>query len=203
MIAYVSGTLAEKTTDRVIVDVQGMGYRVLIPTSTYQSLPAKGKDVTLHTYHRVREDAQLLYGFASEAERTVFEVMLGVSGVGPKLALSALSAMTPAELRDHVLEGDTSRLTEISGVGRKTADRLIVNLRDRFADLDIFDGSGGAPISGGSKARAAARSDALAALESLGLSRADAERAIRKVLRDHAGIQSADKLVRMALKEDQ
>jgi len=202
MIAYVSGTLAEKSTEHVIVDVQGIGYRVLIPKSTYQSLPAKGKDVKLHTYHHVREDAQTLYGFASEAERTVFEVMLGVSGIGPKLALSALSSMTPAELRDHVLEGDTSRLTDISGVGRKTADRLIVDLRDRFADLDIFDGSGSAPISGGSDARAAARADALAALESLGLSRADAERAIRKVLRDNAGIQSADKLVRMALREE-
>lgn len=202
MIAYVSGTLAEKTTDSVIIDVQGLGYRVLIPTSTYQALPEKGKEVKLHTYQHVREDALTLYGFASEAERAVFEVMLGVSGIGPKLALAALSAMTPRELRDHVLEGDTSRLTDISGVGRKTADRLIVDLRDRLTDLDVFEGTGAAPISGGSEARAAARADALAALESLGLSRADAERAIRKVLRDNAGIQSADKLVRLALREE-
>lgn len=200
MIAYVAGKLAEKTTDSVIIDVQGLGYRVLIPTSTYQALPETGKQVKLHTYQHVREDKLSLFGFASDAERRVFEVMLGVSGVGPKLALSALSAMTPAELRDHVVEGDTSRLKEISGVGRKTADRLIVELRDRLADLDIFDGT--APVSGGSEARSAARSDALAALESLGLSRADAERAIRKVLRDNAGIQSADKLVRLALRED-
>lgn len=200
MIAYVSGTLAEKAPESVIIDVQGLGYRVLIPTSTYEALPAKGKEVKLYTYQHVREDALTLYGFASEAERAVFEVMLGVSGVGPKLALAALSAMTPAQLRDHVLEGDTSRLTDISGVGRKTADRLIVELRDRIADLDIFEGA--APISGGSEARAAARADALAALESLGLSRADAERAIRKVLRDNAGIQSADALVRMALREE-
>lgn len=202
MIAYVSGTLAEKTTESIIVDVQGLGYRVLIPTSTYQALPAKGKEVKLYTYHHVREDALTLYGFASEAERAVFDVMLGVSGIGPKLALSALSAMTPRELRDHVLEGDTSRLTDISGVGRKTADRLIVELRDRLADLDVFEGAGTAPISGGSEARSAARADALAALESLGLSRADAERAIRKVLRDNAGIQSADKLVRLALRDE-
>ena len=202
MIAYVAGTLAEKSTESVIIDVQGLGYRVLIPTSTYQALPEKGKEVKLYTYQHVREDALTLYGFASEAERAVFEVMLGVSGIGPKLALSALSAMTPAELRDHVMEGDTSRLTDISGVGRKTADRLIVELRDRLADLDIFEKTGAAPISGGSGARAAARADALAALESLGLSRADAERAIRKVLRDDAGIQSADKLVRLALREE-
>lgn len=200
MIAYVSGTLADKAPDAVIVDVQGLGYRVLIPTSTYEALPAKGKEVKLYTYQHVREDALTLYGFASEAERAVFEVMLGVSGVGPKLALAALSAMTPAQLRDHVLEGDTSRLTDISGVGRKTAERLIVELRDRLAGLDVFEGT--APISGGSEARAAARADALAALESLGLSRADAERAIRKVLRDNAGIQSADALVRMVLREE-
>ncbi len=198
MIAYVSGTLAEKSTESVVVDVQGLGYRILIPTSTYEALPAKGKEVKLYTYQHVREDALTLYGFASEADRVVFEVMLGVSGVGPKLALAALSAMTPAQLRDHVLEGDASRLTDIAGVGRKTADRLIVELRDRLANLDVFEGA--APISGGSEARASARADALAALESLGLSRADAERAIRKVLRDNAGIQSADALVRLALR---
>lgn len=202
MIAYVSGTLAEKSTESVVVDVQGLGYRLLIPTSTYQALPAKGEDVKLYTYQHVREDALTLYGFARETERAVFEVMLGVSGVGPKLALAALSAMTPSELRDHVLEGDVSRLTDISGVGKKTAERLILDLRDRLADLDIFEGAGAAPISGGSKARAAARTDALAALESLGLGRAAAERAIRKVLRDNAGIQSADKLVRLALREE-
>jgi Holliday junction DNA helicase RuvA len=125
--------------------------------------------------------------------------MLGVSRVGPKLALSALSAMTPTELRDHVVEGDASRLTEISGVGRKTADRLIVELRDRFEDLDVFEGS--APLSGGSEARASARADALEALRELGFSRADAERAIRKVLRDNPAVQSADDLVRRALRE--
>lgn len=200
MIAYVSGKLAEKTTESVIIDVQGLGYRVLIPKSTYQALPEPGEPVKLHTYQHVREDKLSLFGFASDAERAVFEVMLGVSGIGPKLALSALSAMSPAELRDHVVEGDTSRLTDISGVGRKTAERIIVDLRDRLADLDVFDG--GAPISGGSEQRAEARSDALAALESLGLSRADAERSIRKVLRDNTDVQSADDLVRKALREN-
>ncbi|WP_022834503.1 Holliday junction branch migration protein RuvA [Salisaeta longa] len=197
MIAYVAGTLVERAPDAVVVDVHGIGYRVLVPTSTFEELPPVGNDVKLHTYHYVREDNVALYGFATTAERTVFETMLGVSRVGPKLALSALSALTPAQLRDHVMEGDTSRLTDISGVGRKTADRLIVELRDRLADLDVFDGA--APISGGSESRAAARADALAALESLGLSRADAERALREVLRDHAGVQSADELVRLAL----
>jgi Holliday junction DNA helicase RuvA len=164
-------------------------------------LPETGEEAKLHTYHYLREDKEALYGFATEAEKTVFETMTGVSRVGPKLALSALSAMTPGELRDHVMQGDTSRLTEISGVGQKTADRLVVELQDSFADLDVFSGS--APISGGSQPRAEARQDALKALTNLGLSRADAERAIRQVLRDDAAVQSADELVRAALKKNE
>ncbi len=201
MIAYVSGTLVEKNPEQAIVDVNGIGYRVHVPTSTFERLPDPDEQVTLHTYHYLREDAEALYGFATKAEQTVFETMIGVSRVGPKLALSALSSMSPTELRDHVMEEDKSRLTEISGVGRKTADRLIVELRDRLADLDVFEDT--APLSGGSDARADARADALKALTELGLSKADAERAIRTVLRDDAGIQSADELVQRALKESQ
>lgn len=200
MIAYVSGTLVEKDPETAIVDVEGIGYRVHVPSSTYERLPDTDEDVTLYTYHYLREDDEALYGFATKAERTVFETMTGVSRVGPKLALSALSSMSPTELRDHVMEEDKGRLTEISGVGKKTADRLIVELRDPLAELDVFDDSA-APISGGSEARAEARADALKALTELGLARADAERAIRNVLRDDAGIQSADELVRRALKE--
>lgn len=199
MIDYVSGTLVDKEPESALVDVNGIGYRVHVPTSTYERLPDTDDEVTLHTYHYLREDSEALYGFATKAERTVFETMTGVSRVGPKLALSALSAMSPGELRDHVLEGDKSRLTQISGVGKKTADRLIVELRDPLADLDVFDDS--APLSGGSDARAEARADALEALTELGLTKADAERAIRTVLREDAAIQSADELVRRALKE--
>jgi Holliday junction DNA helicase RuvA len=201
MIAYVSGTLVDKDPDTALVDVNGIGYRVHVPTSTYQRLPDTDEDVTLHTYHYLREDKEALYGFATKAELTVFETMTGVSRVGPKLALSALSSMSPTELRDHVMEEDKSRLTEISGVGKKTADRLIVELRDPLANLDVFDDT--APLSGGSDARAEARADALDALTELGMSKADAERAIRQVLRDDAAIQSADELTQRALKESQ
>lgn len=201
MIAYISGTLVDKDPETALVDVNGIGYRVHVPTSTYKRLPDTDEEVTLHTYHYLREDAEALYGFSTKAELTVFETMTGVSRVGPKLALSALSSMSPTELRDHVMEEDKSRLTEISGVGKKTADRLIVELRDRLADLDVFDDT--APISGGSEARAEARADALKALTELGLSKADAERAIRTVLREDAGIQSADELTQRALKKSQ
>jgi Holliday junction DNA helicase RuvA len=198
VIAYVSGTLVEKSPDAAVIDVNGLGYRLLITSSTYQALPPKKKDVKLHAYQHVREQDLTLFGFATKSEREVFEVMLGVSGVGPKLALAALSALNPAELRDSVVNGETNRLTDISGVGQKTAKRLIVNLGDRLDELDL-GGDGTAPLSGGSEARQQARKDALKALEKMDLSRAEAERAIRKVLRDNAGVQDSGELVRLAL----
>ena len=200
MIAYVAGTLVEKKPTVVVLDVQGLGYRLLIPTSTYEALPETGQPAKLFAHHHVREDAVTLFGFASVAERQTFETMLGVSGIGPKLALAALSAMRPAELRAHVVDGDASILTNIPGVGRKTAERLIVELRDRMARLDLVE-AGAAPLSGGSDARAAARADALAALEALGFSRAAAERGLRKALRNHPGQQSTEELIRLVLRE--
>ncbi len=198
MIACVAGTLAVKKPTHVVIDVGGLGYRLLIPTSTYERLGATGESARLLAHHHVREQAVTLFGFATEGERAVFETMLGVSGVGPKLALAALSAMSPRELRNCVVEEDTSLLARIPGVGRKTADRLIVELRDRMADLEALEGGDGGK---GSDARVAAREDARAALQELGFSKAGAEKALRKVLRDNSGIQSADQLVRLALRE--
>lgn len=203
MIAYLSGTLVDKNPETVLVDVNGIGYRVYVPTSTYEQLPSAGEDVTLHTYHYLREDKESLYGFATKAERSVFETMTGVSRVGPKLALSALSAMSPARLRDHVLEGNKAHLTEISGVGKKTADRLIVELRDPLTELDVFDDAASGADAQRSAQRSEARADARKALTELGLSKADAERAIRTVLRDDTNIESADELVQRALAESQ
>lgn len=199
MIAYIAGKLAVKKPTEAIVDVQGVGYLIQIPTSTFQALPDVGQPVQLMTHYVVREDAHLLFGFATEAERTLFQTMIAVSGVGPKLGLAALSAMRPDELRDRVIDGDASMLTRIPGVGRKTAERLVVELRDRLAKVDL--GDTGSPLSGGSEERAAARADALLALEALGFNRAGAERALRKTLRQHPGVQSADELVRLALRE--
>jgi Holliday junction DNA helicase RuvA len=120
--------------------------------------------------------------------------------VGPKLALAALSAMSPSELRDRVVDGDTSVLTRIPGVGKKTAERLVVELRDRLAKVDL-GGGGVLPQAGVSDERAVARADALEALVALGFTRASAERALRKVLRQHAGLQSAEELIKLALRE--
>jgi Holliday junction DNA helicase RuvA len=198
MIAYVSGTLVEKKPTEALVDVNGMGYEVLIPTSTYEALPEAGKPVRLLTHYHVREDAHTLFGFATAAERTLFEALLTVSGVGPRLALASLSAMRPAELRDYIIEGQVGMITKIPGVGRKTAERMVVDLKDRLVKLDL---PGGGALADASDARATARADALAALEALGLSRATAERNLRLVLRNNPGIQSTQELIRLALRE--
>ncbi len=197
MIAYVHGTLAEKKPTEVIVEAAGIGYRVAIPASSFDKLPGVGQPVRLVTTYVIRDDARLLYGFATDAERDVFESMIAASGVGPKTALAALSAMSPAEIRDTVIAGDVAMLTRIPGVGKRLAERLIVELRDRLARLDGLgsaDGAGDGPA-------AQARADARSGLEALGMGRADAEKRLRQVLRGHPGSQSAEDLIRLALRE--
>ena len=196
MIDYISGTLASKKPTVAVVDVQGLGYQLLITTATYQLLPAIGKPVRLFAYQHVREDLLQLYGFASQAERMMFTCMIGVSGVGPKLALAALSAMNPMEIRRYVLDRDSAPLTMIPGVGRKTAERMIVDLSDRLARMSFEDGDATGPVGDGR-----ARADALAALETLGLSRAVADKRVRRVLRAHPTLETADKIVRLALRD--
>lgn len=196
MIAYVSGTLVEKSAARVVVDVHGVGLEVHIPASSFDPLPDVGEVARLVTYHYVREDNMQLFGFTSAGERKLFETMLSVSGVGPRLALAALSALDARELQSCIVSGDATMLTRIPGVGRKTAERLVVELRDKLGGIDVdLDPSGGAKHDG------SARLDALAALESLGLSRAVAEERLRKVLREHPGLQSAEQLIKLALRE--
>lgn len=194
MIDYVSGTLASKKPAVAVVDVQGLGYQLLISTATFQALPAVGKPVRLFAYQHVREDLLQLYGFASQAERMMFACMIGVSGVGPKLALAALSAMNPTEIRRYVLDRDSAPLTMIPGVGRKTAERMVVDLSDRLAHMSFDDGD--AAVGGGQ-----ARADALAALETLGLTRVVADKRIRRVLRAHPALETADEIVRLALRD--
>ncbi|MEQ9103064.1 MAG: Holliday junction branch migration protein RuvA [Rhodothermales bacterium] len=198
MIAYVSGVLVSKKPTEVIVDVGGIGYRVLVPTSTFEQLPATGKKVHLTTFHHVREDAEMLYGFARESEYVVFGMMLAVSGVGPKLALAALSALPPNEIRERILEGDAALLTRIPGVGRKTAERMIVELRDRFEKVDPSDATS---PGGGVATPASFRADALAALEALGLSGGAADKAVRSVLKKNPDLTSAEDIIRLALRE--
>lgn len=197
MIDYVSGHLATKKPTEAVIDVGGLGYRVLIPTSTFERLPAPGEAVTLLTHHHVREDAMTLFGFIGQEERHVFELMIGVSGIGPKLALAALSALRPSEIRQRILERDVAMLTRIPGVGKKTAERLVIELRDRFETDDMDSGSGddAASASDGNF-----RADAMAALEALGLSRSAAEKAVLGVIRKDPSIRNAEEIIRLALR---
>ena len=199
MYAYVSGSLVEKRPTEAVIEAGGVGYRLLIPASSFDKLPAVGKPAKLLTTFVVRDDAHTLYGFATDAERTAFETLTAVSGVGPKLALAALSAMSPAELQSTVVSGDVAMLTRIPGVGKRKAEKLIVELKDKFADLDGLEPAGA--LGGGDAASTQARADARAGLEALGLGRADAERRLRKVLRANPGAPSAEDLIRLALRE--
>lgn len=200
MIAYVSGTLVEKRPTAIVIDVQGIGYRVLIPTSTFEKLPPVSEQARVYTYHYVREDALLLYGFASEAERAAFETMLSVSGVGPRLALAALSSLAPHELQACIIQGDLASLSRIPGVGKKTAQRMVIELKDRFMRLAL-DRAPAVPGEAPVVDAHAQRNDATAALEALGLSRSAAEKSLAKVLRAHPDVSTAEELVRLALRE--
>lgn len=199
MITFLRGKLIDKRPTVAILDVNGIGYQVHIPASSFEKLPAPGSTAHLHTVLHVREDAMQLFGFSTTAERSVFETMLAVSGVGPKLALAALSAMSPAELRDSVVSGDTALLTRIPGVGRKTAERMIVELRDRMATLPDVGGAAG--VAGVTEDQSSARGDALAALVSLGFNRAAAEKALRKALKSNPGLTTPEEMIRLALRE--
>ncbi len=149
------------------------------------------------THHHVREDAVTLFGFISAEERRVFELMLGVSGIGPKLALAALSALRPSEIKQRIVDRDVAMLTRIPGVGKKTAERLVIELRDRF-EKDGFEG--GASSEETSASDANFRADAMAALEALGLSRSAAEKAVLGVLRKDPAIRNAEEIIRLALR---
>lgn len=196
MIAYVSGKLVEKSPSLVVIDVHGVGLEIHVPASSFDPLPGIGETATLMTYHHVREDSMQLFGFTTQGERKLFEVMLSVSGVGPRLALAALSALDAKEIQECIVSGDSAMLTRIPGVGRKTAERLVIELRDRLGGIDLA-------TSGPDRDRrqGSVRLDALAALESLGLSRASAEDRIRRTLKANPGLETAEQLIKLALRD--
>lgn len=171
MIGRLSGVLVEKRPPMVAIDVQGVTYEVDVPMSTLYQLPATGAKVSLFTHMLVREDAHLLFGFSSEQERQVFRQLLKVNGIGARIALAVLSGLSVQELYQTVAAQDGARLTKVPGVGKKTAERLLLELKDRFAGAAVAVG-GGVP---------SARSDALHALLALGYSDKEASAALAKV----------------------
>ena len=170
MIGRLHGKLIEKTPPQVLVDVGGVGYEVDVPMSTFCNLPAEGSEITLLTHFIVREDAQLLYGFATAAERQTFRALIRISGVGPRIALAVLSGMSTQDLADAVEQGNATLLTRVPGIGKKTADRLVLELKGKLA------GNAFAPAGG---AASAAQADILSALMALGYSEREAQARVR------------------------
>lgn len=195
MIGRISGILLVKQAPEILVDVGGIGYELQVPMSTIYQLPELGQNVSLHTHFVVREDAQLLYGFASLSERRLFRTLIKVNGVGPKLALTILSGIDGDEFVRCVRDGDTATLVRLPGVGKKTAERLLVEMRDRLKDwhVDVSSATlGGATISSNSSA-----AEAESALVALGYKPAEASKAIAAVRGD---ADSSEQLIRSALK---
>lgn len=178
MIAKVRGTLDHKAPGEVVVDVGGVGYQLSIALSVFYRLPEVGEPVTLLAYTHVREDSLQLFGFLDPAEKQAFVLLTGVSGIGPRLALNVLSGMAAGELLDALRDGDAARLVSVPGVGKRLADRMIVELRDRITALP--EAAPDPTVDPG------VRDDAMSALLNLGYRRADAERAVRQVLRKGA-----------------
>lgn len=194
MIARLAGTLLEKHLQRLIIDVGGVGYEVLVPLSTFYAAGDPGAAVTLRIHTHVREEALQLYGFATALELALFERLIGVSGIGPKLALAVLSGIEPQALIAAVRNNDLARLTRIPGVGKKTAERMVVDLRDRMPE-DV-----GAPALAASEEPGGVRSDILSALTNLGYQRHAVEKTVDAVIR-RAPEPEFEPLLREVLRE--
>ncbi len=170
MIAHLRGKLIEKHPARIVVDVNGVGYEVFVPLTTFSALPDRGSEVFVDIHMHVREDIIALYGFSTPRERTIFEKLLSISGIGPKLAMTILSGGSVEDLVTAIKRSDLARLTAIPGVGKKTAERIIVELKDKLQDFVAGPEKTGVEV------------DVISALENLGYNRALGESAIRRAL---------------------
>jgi len=193
MIAYIRGVLDHKEPNRVVMDVGGVGYEIFVPLSTYQKLPAIGDQVKLFTHHHVREDAANLYGFLSSEEKEIFEMVLSISGVGAKVALSILSAISVDEFRRSVAQGDMKTLTKIPGIGKKSAERMVLELKDKIGKIHLDERM--VRI-----LEAESGNDAVAALLSLGASSSAAEYAVYRAERLLGKDAKIEELIAQSLK---
>jgi len=202
MIAHLSGTLLSKQATTVIVDVSGVGYEVNIPLSTFYDLEDLGSTVQLRIYTHVREDAIQLYGFKTARERELFLKVISVTGIGPKLGITLLSGMSADEMIASIRTNNLARLTLIPGVGRKTAERLILELREKVADLSSaqLEEELGAKPGAGEPTEDTVRADALSALLNLGYQRSGAEKAIDAALGE-GGDVNVESILRRSLKK--
>lgn len=192
MIAFIRGTLIEKEPTRAVIEAGGVGYELLVPLSTYEKLPRTGSEAKLLAHHCVREDDEILFGFATDDEKAMFAKLTCVSGVGPKIALAILSGSSVGELSMSIAGGDAKRLAAIKGVGKKTAEKICVELRDKVSEF-AFSGRGGegapSPIA----------KDAVAALRALGFNEETSAKMVSDVLARDAEIDSVEQIIKMSL----
>ncbi|MBL4637855.1 MAG: Holliday junction branch migration protein RuvA [Gammaproteobacteria bacterium] len=197
MIGRLRGIILDKQAPNLVLDVQGVGYEVAAPMSTFCSLPAVNEEVSLFTHLIVREDAQLLYGFATIRERLLFRSLLKVNGVGAKLALTILSGSDVDDFARSVQEGDAASLTRLPGVGKKTAERLIIEMRDRLKE--VMGAMGLKPVVSEAASLAGAKEEAVEALVALGYKPAEADKMIRRI---YSNGMTTEELIRQALQRN-
>jgi Holliday junction DNA helicase RuvA len=196
VIGRIRGVLVDKKPPEIQIDVAGICYEVQVPMSTLYQLPELGKEITLHTHFVVREDAQLLYGFFEEKDKSMFRSLIKINGVGPKMALGILSSMEANEFVRAVRSNDINAMVKMPGIGKKTAERLLIEMRDRLKDWDGEEGGTQVPVPAG----ASITSDAETALISLGYKPQQAAHAIAAVLKTNPEIQGSEELIRHSLK---
>ncbi len=198
VITFLEGTLIEALPTQVVVGVHGVGYHVFIPLSSYDRLPAVGAQIKILTHLQVREDAHVLFGFMSAAERDLFRLLVEhVSGIGPKSALAVLSGSSVTMFKGAVVAGDLSSLSKIKGIGKKTAERIVVELKDKVGVAAAWEAASAAHAPTPEEASV---NDAVLALISLGYKQVDAHKAVKQAQERAAGVQSSEELVRAALK---
>lgn len=194
MIVSLNGILTEKKPHRIVIDVAGVGYEVGISTKTYSELPPEGNSALLRIYHHITESEQRLFGFTDQNDKSVFELLITVKGIGPRLALTIMSGMQTKDLVLAITQQDTAYLARTPGIGKKTAERVVLELRDKLGGSN-YESSGP-----GSNIIAGPQQESLSALEALGFKRADAENAVSKVLKESPDTAETGDLVRAALK---
>lgn len=198
MITYLAGKLVAALPTQAVVDVNGVGYEVLIPLSSYDRLPAVGQAVHMLTHLHVREDAHILYGFMSAPERDLFRLLVNhVSGIGPKLALAVLSGMSVGNFKTAVVNNDIASLSKISGLGKKTAERIVLELKDKLGVSAVWEAASAAHAPTAEESQA---NEAVLALIALGYKQVDAHKAVRDLQERQPEIKLAEELVKMALK---
>ncbi len=203
MIGYLNGIVEYLEIDNAVIDVNGIGFNVKISASTADRMPGIGEAVKIFTYTSVREDAFELYGFLSRDELGFFKLLITVSGIGPKGALSILSVMSPDDLRFAIMAGDAKTLSKAPGVGKKTAERMVLELKDKISNEDIVSGHAVGSISGIASGDddGASREDAVSALVALGYSSTDSMRAVRNVIKANGSDLDTEAILKLALKE--